>query len=64
VAPDSRIVYVDNDPLVLLHARALVLSTPASASSRSARKRQELHDAGLSGIELAPRIVRRRWTPR
>ena len=29
LAPESRIVYVDNDPLVLLHARALLTSTPA-----------------------------------
>jgi S-adenosyl methyltransferase len=28
VAPTSRIVYVDNDPLVLIHARALLTSTP------------------------------------
>jgi len=27
-AADSRIVYVDNDPIVLLHARALLKSTP------------------------------------
>lgn len=27
VAPDSKIVYVDNDPLVLTHARALLTST-------------------------------------
>ncbi len=27
VAPDSRIVYVDNDPLVLAHARALLTTT-------------------------------------
>ncbi|MFW6639941.1 SAM-dependent methyltransferase [Nocardiopsis algeriensis] len=27
-APDSRIVYVDHDPLVLAHARALLTSTP------------------------------------
>jgi O-methyltransferase involved in polyketide biosynthesis len=27
-APDSRIVYVDNDPLVLTHARALLTSSP------------------------------------
>jgi hypothetical protein len=27
VAPDSRIVYVDNDPLVLAHARALLTNT-------------------------------------
>ncbi|MFJ3230678.1 SAM-dependent methyltransferase [Streptomyces sp. NPDC086787] len=28
IAPESRIVYVDNDPIVLLHARALLTSTP------------------------------------
>ncbi len=28
VAPSSRIVYVDNDPMVLAHARALLTSTP------------------------------------
>jgi hypothetical protein len=27
--PDSRIVYVDNDPIVLLHARTLLRSTPS-----------------------------------
>jgi hypothetical protein len=27
-APDARIVYVDNDPLVLAHARALLTSSP------------------------------------
>ncbi|MET0423232.1 MAG: SAM-dependent methyltransferase [Actinoplanes sp.] len=28
VAPDARIVYVDNDPMVMVHARALLTSTP------------------------------------
>ncbi|MEU7643611.1 SAM-dependent methyltransferase [Streptomyces huasconensis] len=28
LAPESRIVYVDNDPLVLAHARALLTSSP------------------------------------
>ena len=31
VAPDSRIVYVDNDPIVLAHARALLASTEQGA---------------------------------
>jgi len=31
VAPECRIVYVDNDPLVLTHARALLTSTPEGA---------------------------------
>ena len=33
VAPQSRIVYVDNDPLVLAHARALLTSTPEGATA-------------------------------
>jgi hypothetical protein len=28
VAPESRVVYVDNDPIVLVHARALLTGTP------------------------------------
>jgi O-methyltransferase involved in polyketide biosynthesis len=32
VAPDARIVYVDNDPMVLVHARALLTSTPEGAT--------------------------------
>ncbi|MFD7501660.1 SAM-dependent methyltransferase [Streptomyces sp. NPDC059850] len=32
VAPDARIVYVDNDPLVLVHARTLLSSTPEGAT--------------------------------
>ncbi|GIM94669.1 SAM-dependent methyltransferase [Paractinoplanes toevensis] len=28
ITPDARIVYVDNDPLVLVHARALLTSSP------------------------------------
>ncbi|MFI0421833.1 SAM-dependent methyltransferase [Spongiactinospora sp. 9N601] len=31
-APDCRVVYVDNDPLVLVHARALLISTPEGAT--------------------------------
>jgi hypothetical protein len=31
VAPESRIVYVDNDPMVLAHARALLASRPEGA---------------------------------
>jgi hypothetical protein len=32
IAPDARIVYVDNDPLVLVHARALLRGTPEGAT--------------------------------
>ena len=33
VAPESRIVYVDNDPLVLSHARALLNSSPEGVTA-------------------------------
>src|SRR5215469_115957 len=33
VVPDSRIVYVDNDPLVLSHARALLTSSPEGVTA-------------------------------
>jgi O-methyltransferase involved in polyketide biosynthesis len=32
IAPESRVVYVDNDPVVLLHARTLLDSTPEGAT--------------------------------
>jgi len=33
VAPDARIVYVDNDPIVLAHAHELLTSTPEGATA-------------------------------
>jgi O-methyltransferase involved in polyketide biosynthesis len=41
VAPESRIVYVDNDPVVLIHARALLFS---SGEGRTAYVDADLHD--------------------
>ena len=32
LAPDARVVYVDNDPLVLAHARALLTGTPQGST--------------------------------
>ena len=32
IAPETRIVYVDNDPLVLAHARALLTTSPEGAT--------------------------------
>ncbi len=40
VAPESRIVYVDNDPLVLAHARALLTSSPEGTRSCGAPPRR------------------------
>ena len=45
VAPASRIVYVDNDPLVLVHARALLTSDPQGAT---AYIDADLHDPARS----------------
>ncbi|WP_241563544.1 SAM-dependent methyltransferase [Streptomyces sp. E1N211] len=33
VAPESRVVYVDNDPIVLAHAEALLTSTPEGSTA-------------------------------
>ncbi|GAA5113081.1 SAM-dependent methyltransferase [Pseudonocardia adelaidensis] len=33
VAPDAKVVYVDNDPVVLAHQRALMVSSPQGASA-------------------------------
>jgi len=41
LAPDTRIVYVDNDPMVLAHARALLTSTP---EGRTAYLDADLYD--------------------
>jgi hypothetical protein len=35
IATDARVVYVDNDPLVLTHARALLTSTPKGSRPTS-----------------------------
>jgi hypothetical protein len=43
VAPESKIVYVDNDPLVLAHARALLTSTPKGATDYI---HADMHDPG------------------
>ena len=55
LAPEARIVYVDNDPLVLAHARALLTSSPEGATSYIDA---DMHDpeAILAGGEP------RRWT--
>jgi hypothetical protein len=41
IAPSSRVVYADNDPLVLAHARALLTSVP---EGRTAYIEADLHD--------------------
>lgn len=43
VAPESKVVYVDNDPLVLAHARALLTSTPEGTTDYI---HADMHDPG------------------
>jgi hypothetical protein len=48
VAPDTRVVYVDNDPIVLRHAEALLRSTPEGRTGyiqADVREPQEIIDA-------------------
>jgi hypothetical protein len=52
-APESRIVHVDNDPLVLAHARVLLTSTPEGATSYIDA---DLHDPDRI-LELAARTL-------
>ena len=49
-APESRAVYVDNDPIVLLHARALLASSPQGAT---AYVQADLRDTGTILAEAA-----------
>ena len=50
IAPDARIVYVDNDPVVLAHVRALLVSTPEGETSYI---QADLRDPGLILEEAA-----------
>jgi hypothetical protein len=50
VAPESRVVYVDNDPLVLAHARALLFSSAEGACDYIDA---DLHDPGTILREAA-----------
>lgn len=49
-APESRIVYVDNDPLVLVHARALLTSSRQGAAEYVDA---DVHDPGAIVAEAA-----------
>ncbi|MBC6466623.1 SAM-dependent methyltransferase [Actinomadura alba] len=56
LAPESRIVYVDNDPLVLVHARALLDSTPEGASDyihADLREPDEILDAAAKTLDFS-----------
>ena len=55
VNPAARVVYVDNDPIVLAHGRALLDSTPRASPSTSRRTCE-------SRKILEHPVTRTRWT--
>jgi hypothetical protein len=60
VAPESRIVYVDNDPMVLVHARALLTSTPEGATSyvdANLREPAEIVRRAAGGLDFTQPIA-------
>jgi hypothetical protein len=61
-APDARVLYVDNDPIVLAHARTLMTSAPVGATAftghlraaQQGRGRRVLHRPGPGGPGRGP----------
>jgi S-adenosyl methyltransferase len=55
-APECRIVYVDNDPIVLAHARALLTSNPQGATAyleADLRNTQAILDAAAATLDFS-----------
>ncbi|NSC21097.1 SAM-dependent methyltransferase [Streptomyces albus subsp. chlorinus] len=60
VAPSSRIVYVDNDPTVLTHARALLTTSPEGATDyidADAHQPGAILDAATDTLDLAEPVA-------
>jgi hypothetical protein len=60
VAPQSRIVYVDNDPLVLVHARALLTSRPEGAcayADADVRDTGKILDAAAATLDFSQPVA-------
>jgi S-adenosyl methyltransferase len=60
VAPESRVVYVDNDPMVLAHARALLTSTEAGACAyldADIRDTKKLLDAAADVLDFSQPVA-------
>ena len=60
IAPDSRIVYVDNDPIVLAHARALLTSAPEGATAyvnADARDPEKILRAAAQTLDVSKPIA-------
>ena len=60
VAPDARIVYVDNDPIVLAHARALLTSAEQGATAyveADLRDTQAVLDAAAGTLDFSQPVA-------
>jgi hypothetical protein len=60
VAPESRVVYVDNDPIVLSHARALMASGPLGACDyldADARDPQTILDRAAKTLDFSQPVA-------
>jgi hypothetical protein len=59
-APDARIVYVDNDPLVLAHARALLTSAPEGVTNYidcDVREPDKILDAAAETLDFSKPVA-------
>lgn len=59
-APECRIVYVDNDPLVLAHARALLTSSPEGATDyvdADVNEPEQIHEAAARTLDFQQPIA-------
>jgi hypothetical protein len=60
VAPESRIVYVDNDPIVLSHARALLTSDPRGLCTyvdADAREVEKILDQAAAMLDFSQPVA-------
>jgi O-methyltransferase involved in polyketide biosynthesis len=58
--PHARVVYVDNDPIVLVHARALLTSTPVGATAyidADVRNVEAILDAAAHTLDLSQPVA-------
>lgn len=58
--PDARIVYVDNDPLVLAHARALLVSSPTGVTRyvhADVQEPQQIIEAAAQTLDLSEPVA-------
>ncbi|MBL7619429.1 SAM-dependent methyltransferase [Frankia sp. AgB1.8] len=60
VAPESRVVYVDNDPIVLVHARALLTASVAGTTAylqADAREPEKIIEAAAATLDLSQPVA-------